>query len=451
MALQSSGTITARQIAVELGYTQGAETKIGDYRLNGGQDFNDGKILTIDNISAADGARKAGTYTDIDFSRSSGDGGGMRFTVIIDGSGAATISILDGGLRNEVGDQIEIDDNLLGSGGGATLTFDVATINTGVKLPVSDNVPTSGQIKFSDFYEARRTLVVDYFVDNENKPETAKDRFTGRSKLVVGGFIGNDESTSGKKVVVLVNKNIGSNKSAADSCALRTGTSWDSDTVLEILVGPNGKIIGAGGNGGVPRNGNSGLAGGPGTSGLGVQYEGTGGTRVTIQSGGRIAGGGGGGGAGGGARNVQERWGGRNRGPFYGRGGFGGGGAGLPAGFAISGGTIAPGTTGTLEVGGAAGTNVPGVGNFGPINGGPGNAQANGGAGAAGANLAANAGKGESGAAGGGESENPAGYGGGAGGAAGAAIRRNSGFTVVIQNLGPPSQIAGDTSATGIT
>ena len=40
MALQSSGSITARDIAIELGYTQGAETKIGDYKLSGGQDFS---------------------------------------------------------------------------------------------------------------------------------------------------------------------------------------------------------------------------------------------------------------------------------------------------------------------------------------------------------------------------------------------------------------------------
>ena len=111
MALQSSGSITARDIAIELGYTQGAETKIGDYRLNGGQDF------------------------------------------------------------------------------------------TGVKLPVSEGVPTSGEIKFSDFYDARRTLVVDYHSGSpESFPENAKDRFTSRSKVVVGGFVGNDNDTSGKKL-----------------------------------------------------------------------------------------------------------------------------------------------------------------------------------------------------------------------------------------------------------
>ena len=179
MALQSSGSITARDIAIELGYTQGAETKIGDYQLSGGQNFG------------------------------------------------------------------------------------------GVTLPVSANIPTSGEIKFSDFYEARRTLVVDYYSENENKPQDARGRFTSRPKIVVGNFVGNDNDTTGKKVVIVVNKDIGSNKSAQNSCALRTGN-WNVNTVLQVLVGPSGEIIGAGGNGGAGRNANSGLGGGNGTSGLGL-------------------------------------------------------------------------------------------------------------------------------------------------------------------------------------
>ena len=179
---------------------------------------------------------------------------------------------------------------------------------SGVKLPVSENVPTSGAIKFSDFYNARRTLVVDYYSQNENKPETARNRFTSRSKIVVGNFIGNDDNTSGKKVVIVVNKDIGSNKNRGDSCALRTGSGWSGDTVLEVLVGPNGEVIGAGGNGGSGRNANTGNPGRFGTSAIGIQHEGTGGTRVTIQSGGRVAAGGGGGGGGGGARVTQEIW-----------------------------------------------------------------------------------------------------------------------------------------------
>ena len=351
MALQSSGSITARDIAIELGYTQGAETKIGDYRLNGGQDF------------------------------------------------------------------------------------------TGVKLPVSEGVPTSGEIKFSDFYDGRRTLVVDYHSGSpESFPENAKDRFTSRSKVVVGGFVGNDNDTSGKKVVIVVNKDISSSKGSVNNCALKTGTGWSSNTVLEVLLGSNGELLGAGGdggNGGASTSG-SGGNGGAGSSGLGIQHEGTGGTRVTIESGGRIAAGGGGGGGGGGAFvEREERWGGPRR---YATGAGGGGGAGVPAGNA--GGDPNGATAGSKTSGGSGGAqNTQSGGDFG----------AAGGAGGAGGNPSL---AGSSGANGFGfgriEGSPRHSGGGGSGGSAGAAIRRNSGFTVVIQNLGPPSQLVGSTSATGI-
>jgi hypothetical protein len=351
MALQSSGSITARDIAIELGYTQGAETKIGDYRLNGGQDF------------------------------------------------------------------------------------------TGVKLPVSEGVPTSGEIKFSDFYDGRRTLVVDYHSGSpESFPENAKDRFTSRSKVVVGGFVGNDNDTSGKKVVIVVNKDISSSKGSVNNCALKTGTGWSSNTVLEVLLGSNGELLGAGGdggNGGASTSG-SGGNGGAGSSGLGIQHEGTGGTRVTIESGGRIAAGGGGGGGGGGAFvEREERWGGPRR---YATGAGGGGGAGVPAGNA--GGNPNGATAGSTTSGGSGGAqNTQSGGDFG----------AAGGAGGAGGNPSL---AGSSGANGFGfgriEGTPRHSGGGGSGGSAGAAIRRNSGFTVVIQNLGPPSQLVGSTSATGI-
>ena len=356
MALQSSGSITARDIAIELGYTQGAQTKIGDYRLNGGQNFG------------------------------------------------------------------------------------------GVKLPISEDVPTSGRIKFSDFYNARRTLVVDYYSGSaENKPNTARKRFTNRSKVVVGGFVGNNNNTSGKKVIILANKNIGSNKNAGNSCALRTGTGWSSNTVLEVLVGPNGEIIGAGGDGGrggASTSGN-GFRGADGSSAIGIQHEGTGGTRVTIQSGGRVAGGGGGGGGGGGAFvEREERWGGPRR---YAGGSGGGGGAGLPSGNAGgsggNGGRV--GTAGSKTTGGVGGgLNTQSGGDYGARGGRGGNA----------GNLGANGANGSNGLGFGRIEGSPRHTGGGGSrGTSGAAIRRNSGFTVIIQNLGPPNQLVGSTSATGIT
>ena len=318
-----------------------------------------------------------------------------------------------------------------------------------VRIPTSEGVPTSGQVKFSDFYGGRLTLVVNYFSGSgENKPEDAYERFEDQAqKTVVSGFKQvNSNNTAGKRVVILVNKDIGSDKSRTDSCALRTGNSWNSDTVMQILVGPDGEIIGAGGNGGnrggswynQPPSG-----GGTGSSGLGVQFEGVGGTKVTIQSGGKIAGGGGGGGGGAGAMLEDEE---RGRGEkAYANGGFGGGGAGIPAGTFSTG-----GASGSEDVGGSG---TPGTSqNTGENN------QANGGAGGNGGNLAAAGAKGGNGfyrkfpgTGGRGIEAWPQYFGTGAnGGASGAAIRRTV-TTIIVTNEGPPSQLVGDTSATGIT
>ena len=92
-----------------------------------------GKILSINNIGAADGSRQAGTYNITTTSGTTGSGTGDTYTIVIDGSGAATITVLDGGRAHAVGNTITVNDSLLGSGGGAALTFDVASISTGVQ------------------------------------------------------------------------------------------------------------------------------------------------------------------------------------------------------------------------------------------------------------------------------------------------------------------------------
>ena len=234
---------------------------------------------------------------------------------------------------------------------------------------------------------------------------------------------------------------------------------------MQVLVGPDGEILGAGGNGG-----NAGGAwynarpsgGGAGSSGLGVQFEGVGGTKVTIQSGGRIAGGGGGGGGGAGAMLEDEE----RRGGEQARmnGGFGGGGAGLPAG-TFSTGTASPpaskdvGGNGTPESFVFRRFKPDGTIEYWPKATGENN-QANGGTGGTGGNLAEIGATGGNGfyrkLPGGGRGiENwPQYFGSGAaGGAAGAAIRRNPGMnSIIIINEGPQSQILGDyTNATGIT
>ena len=89
-----------------------------------------GKILAIDNVGAADASRSAGTYT---VSPTGGTGTGASVTIVVDGSGAATVTLVNGGKNYTDGDTLTATDAVLGGGGGANLTFDVNGIGTGDK------------------------------------------------------------------------------------------------------------------------------------------------------------------------------------------------------------------------------------------------------------------------------------------------------------------------------
>jgi hypothetical protein len=202
---------------------------------------------------------------------------------------------------------------------------------------LDEGLPTSGQIKFSDFYGKRLNIVVHYS-GNANRPTTARSRYTSDIGVsVIGGFKSKPSSSSGTRVIIHVSANIGSS-GGRNTCALRTG-SWNGDvnedngTKLDIEIGSEGGIYGAGGDGG--RGGNdgetgegdeqrkrdaTGQPGQDGSSALGISYYVE---NINVQSGGRIYGGGGGGGGSGGARNESEN---------VAAGAGGGGGAGIPAG-----------------------------------------------------------------------------------------------------------------------
>ena len=287
-------------------------------------------------------------------------------------------------------------------------------------LPLDSGIPTSGTIKFSDFYSKQLNVVVDCHSGGDETRIIAKNsKWNNNNLTVIGGFRSKKEG--GSKIIINVNKKICSNKDATDRCALRTG-SWDGTATVQIDVGSSGKILGSGGDGGSGANGinNSGSPGASGTSGLGID---TNNVTVNISSGGIIRAGFGGGGGGGGGRqsdkNADRRA----------SGGGGGGGAGCPPGNGGPGGNVGAGGGA-----GSAGTETTGGGGGGGGN----NAnQAYGASGGSGANLGGNAG-------GGGSSQT----GGGSAGGNGAAIRRVSGFTVNINNSG---SITGDTNATGVS
>lgn len=90
-----------------------------------------GKILAFDNIGAAVGTRTEGEYTNI--STTGGSGTGAVVNVSVDGSGAATVTLVNGGKNYVDGETLTVTDANLGGGGAANLTFDINGIGTGDK------------------------------------------------------------------------------------------------------------------------------------------------------------------------------------------------------------------------------------------------------------------------------------------------------------------------------
>ena len=200
------------------------------------------------------------------------------------------------------------------------------TVGSLSNKPLDTGIPQSGPISFSQFYDKRLNVVVDFHSGGQESRQNAKNRYNNNSVTVIGGFRGKKEA--GSKILIHVNKTIGSAKGSQNNVALRTG-GWNSDVVLSVDVGSSGRLYGAGGDGGKGADSwsdggsTNGGSGGNGTSALGIEHEET---NVNVQSGGKILCGFGGGGGGAGARQVDS---GADRSAC---GGGGGGGAGLPAG-----------------------------------------------------------------------------------------------------------------------
>ena len=241
------------------------------------------------------------------------------------------------------------------------------------------DIPQSGEIKFSDFYNSRLNQIVDlHSIGNNTSRQNAKDRWNNGNVHIVGSTkTGKTQppDTIDDKVIINVNATIASVKGTQTHCALRTGN-WDSNTSLKIEIGTSGKLYGSGGDGGTGGNANetAGTNGGTGSSALGIQYP------CTINNLGVIQSGYGGGGGGGG--NTRTTGGGKKSGATTNgsSGGGGGGGAGLPAGnaggvstpLAVGGGSAgSAGGAGSLSgqaTGGAGGSEAAAGGNSSPVN-----------------------------------------------------------------------------------
>ena len=241
------------------------------------------------------------------------------------------------------------------------------------------DIPQSGEIKFSDFYNSRLNQVVDlHSIGNNTSRQNAKDRWNNGNVHIVGSTkTGKTQppDTINDKVIINVNATIRSVKGTQTHCALRTGN-WDSNTSLKIEIGTSGKLYGSGGDGGTGGSANEtpGTDGQTGSSALGIEYP------CSINNLGVIQSGYGGGGGGGG--NTRTTGGGKKSGATTNgsSGGGGGGGAGLPAGsaggvsapLAVGGGSAgSAGQAGSLSgqaTGGAGGSEAGAGGNSSPVN-----------------------------------------------------------------------------------
>ena len=203
------------------------------------------------------------------------------------------------------------------------------TVGT-LTLPLDAGIPSSGTIRFSDFYSKKLNVVLNCtgLADLETRinARSLYDSPTSRggvSVSVIGGFKSAPNNTSTSKVYINTNTRIGSNQGDSRIVAFRTG-GWQSGTDLRLENGTNGLITGSGGGGG-GGGGTAGGGGGNGTSALGIDYP------TIIVNRGSIRGGGGGGGGGAGRARFRRR-GGFGFSSAYSNGGGGGGGSGYPAG-----------------------------------------------------------------------------------------------------------------------
>lgn len=217
------------------------------------------------------------------------------------------------------------------------------TVGSLANRPLDTGIPQSGSISFSDFYARRLNIVVDFHSGGSETRQTARTRYdlpNNGGVTVIGGFKTRPSSGSGSKIIINLNKTIGSAQGNINNVALRTG-SWESGTNLEVQIGPSGQLFGAGGAGGAVASG-----GGSGTSALGIDYPSIVVNRGYIQSGG-------GGGGGSNSFGVQRRRGvGRRRSDFTVPGQPGGGGSGIPGGSSGGGNAGA----GSPTIGGSGGT-----------------------------------------------------------------------------------------------
>ena len=156
-----------------------------------------GDVKTVDSIGAADSSRTAGTYVVTTFTTdvTTNNSKGAKFSIVVDGSGAATVTVLDGGFNYVVDETFTVQDTQLGGGGGAALTFDVATVGptiTGLQSNFALDLRPGDEIYFNN-----NDFVTVDFVDPSDVLYDGNDAIFDYSDQIVRVEPGSSAPTAG--------------------------------------------------------------------------------------------------------------------------------------------------------------------------------------------------------------------------------------------------------------
>ncbi len=153
-----NGVYSVQISNVGSGYTSGIKTTSGGSGTGLTVDVTvnnlTGIVATVDTIGAADPARTAGTYSVTGGYTTDGTGTGATFSIVINGSGAASVTVVNGGSGYVVDETFTIPASLIG-GTGAPLTFDVATTTS-----INGRLSTAAVVNYGTGYLNGETVTV---------------------------------------------------------------------------------------------------------------------------------------------------------------------------------------------------------------------------------------------------------------------------------------------------
>ena len=136
-----TGKVDNQQLEAQVAsvFTDGANQVLQLEYLNAGQGYTTEQtsgILTVDVISGGVSGRVPGTYKGL-VGTSTGSGTGQEFTLQVESNGVYAVTVTKAGTGHAENDTITIADSLVGGGGVADCTFDVATIGAATQYSIA--------------------------------------------------------------------------------------------------------------------------------------------------------------------------------------------------------------------------------------------------------------------------------------------------------------------------